>query len=153
MHSIIPCTYIWSHSNTPYSPRLCNLSVQNWLLLSLKTEKRYHLELCSFYFLRVKHSRKGLAMSTAIDPAITSLLGSQPGFTSANTLYPPILATVIICSILITVFTSARLITKRLVSTYDVEDCEFKTNRSTICMYSNIKDRPDFLICAWVGIH
>lgn len=64
-------------------------------------------------------------MSTAIEPAGTLSLGPEPGFLSRNTLYPPILATVLVCGILTTLFTAARLLTKRLVSTYGVEDCEF----------------------------
>lgn len=64
-------------------------------------------------------------MSTAVDPADISSLGLEPGFTSPNSLYPSILATVLLCGISTTLFTAARLITKRLISTYDVEDCEF----------------------------
>ena len=64
-------------------------------------------------------------MSTSIEPAQIPALGSEPGFSSANTLYPSVLATVLLCVILTTLFTAARLITKRLVSTYDIEDCEY----------------------------
>ena len=52
------------------------------------------------------------------------MLGPEPDFTSPNTLFPFLLATVLLCSVLTIVFTAARLITKRLISTYDVEDCE-----------------------------
>lgn len=61
-------------------------------------------------------------MSTAVDPAETSSLGLKAGFTTPNTLYPSILATVLLCGILTTLFTAARLIAKRWISTYDVED-------------------------------
>lgn len=64
-------------------------------------------------------------MSTAVDLAETSSLGLKAGFTTPNTLYPSILATVLLCGILTTLFTAARLIAKRWISTYDVEDCEF----------------------------
>ena len=71
-------------------------------------------------------------MSTAIEPAEIRSLGQEPGFASPNTLFPSILATVLLCGILTTSFTAARLITKRLVSTYDVEDCEFQLNQHSI---------------------
>ncbi len=63
-------------------------------------------------------------MSTAIDPSRVLSLGLEHEFSSRNTLFPLILATVLLCGILTTLFTAARLITKRFVSTYDVEDCE-----------------------------
>lgn len=81
--------------------------------------------------------------------AITSL-GLEPGFLSPNTLYPSILATVLLCSILTTLFTAARLITKRLVSTYDVEDCKFKTRYLRLHSVSDASGCLDFLITAWV---
>ena len=65
-------------------------------------------------------------MSTAIEPAGSHPLGLESGFIGPNTIYPSILATVLLCAILTTFFTAARLITKRLISTYDVEDCEFQ---------------------------
>ena len=67
-----------------------------------------------------------MAMSTIIQLAEVRSLGQKAGFASPNTLFPSILATVLLCGILTTFFTAARLITKRLVSTYDVEDCEFQ---------------------------
>lgn len=76
--------------------------------------------------------KRKLAMSTAIEPAEISSLGQESGFASPNTLFPSILATVILCSSLTTLFTAARLTTKRLVSTYDVEDCEFQLNQRLI---------------------
>ena len=64
-------------------------------------------------------------MSATAEPGGLPSLGPLPGFTSPNTLFPSILATVLLCSILTTLFTAARLTTKRLISTYDAEDCEF----------------------------
>ena len=64
-------------------------------------------------------------MSATAEPGGLPLVGSLPGFTSPNTLFPSILATVLLCGTLTTLFTAARLTTKRLVSRYDVEDCEF----------------------------
>ena len=64
-------------------------------------------------------------MSATAEPVALPSVGPLPGFTSPNTLFPSILATVLLCSILTTLFTAARLTTKRLISTYDVEDCEF----------------------------
>ena len=63
-------------------------------------------------------------MSTTLGSVGVPVLGPEPDFTSPNTLYPYILATVLLCSILTTLFAAARLITKRLISTYDIEDCE-----------------------------
>ena len=67
-------------------------------------------------------------MSTAIEPAGTPSLGLESDFIGPNTIYPSILATVLLSGILTTFFTAARLTTKRLISTYDVEDCEFQMN-------------------------
>ncbi|KAF6234091.1 hypothetical protein HO173_007510 [Letharia columbiana] len=55
-------------------------------------------------------------------PGHAAPLRPKPGPNGSNTLYPTILATVILCSILTTVFTAARLIAKRLTSTYGLED-------------------------------
>ena len=78
-------------------------------------------------------------MSTGSASPNISLLGPEPGFTSPNTLYPSILATVLLCGILTTLFTAARLITKRLISTYDVEDCEFKKKHYTTHLVADAK--------------
>ena len=91
-------------------------------------------------------------MSTVIEPAEMRSLGQKPGFATPNTLFPSILATVLLCGILTTFFTAARLITKRLVSTYDVEDCEFQLDQHSKDGISDTEPRPDFLILAWVDI-
>lgn len=91
-------------------------------------------------------------MSAYTEPAGKFSPGPEPGFTSPNTLYLPILATVLLCGILITLFTAARLVTKRLISTYDVEDCEFHQNQSTMFRVADAKSHPDFLMMAWVDI-
>ncbi len=53
-----------------------------------------------------------------------------PKIRSPNPLYPTTLVTVLLCSILTTIFTAARLITKRLMSKYNIEDCE--SNNSVV---------------------
>ena len=62
-------------------------------------------------------------MATTTAPVNTPSLGPIPDPHAPNPLYPFILATVLLCSILTTIITAARLITKRLVSTYSYEDC------------------------------
>ena len=63
-------------------------------------------------------------MSMTLAPVGVPFLGPEPDFTSPNTIYPFILATVLVCGISTTLFAAARLVTKRLISTYDIEDCE-----------------------------
>lgn len=92
-------------------------------------------------------------MSTAPEPGGIPSLGPIPGFTGPNTLFPPILATVLLCGILTTFFTAARLTTKRLISKYDVEDCESQTNQNTLQSLTDARSGLDFLIAAWVNLH
>ena len=54
---------------------------------------------------------------------------SDSDFTGPNHLFPVLKATVLLCSILVTLLTAARLVTKRLVSTYNTEDCEYQIIR------------------------
>lgn len=54
----------------------------------------------------------------------------EPRMGSPNPMYPTTLVTVLLCSILTTIFTAARLITKRLMSKYNIEDCE--SNNSVV---------------------
>ena len=61
-----------------------------------------------------------------------SSLRSESGPDESNTLYPVILATVVLCSILTTVLTAARLITKRFISPYSLEDCECQIDSLSI---------------------
>lgn len=42
----------------------------------------------------------------------------------SSSLYSVILATVLLCTILTTLFTIARLIAKKIISSYNSEDCE-----------------------------
>ena len=84
-------------------------------------------------------------MSTAIERAGIPSLGLEQDFSSRNTLFPSILATVLLCGILTTLFTAARLITKRFVSSYDVEDCESKRTHVTIPVTSNAMSPSRFL--------
>ena len=51
---------------------------------------------------------------------------SDPAYSKTSALLPTIEATTLLCSILITFFTVARLIAKRLKSKYNTEDCEFQ---------------------------
>ncbi|CAF9928118.1 hypothetical protein IMSHALPRED_007390 [Imshaugia aleurites] len=55
-------------------------------------------------------------------PANTRPPRSEQGLNELNPLYPSILATVVLCSILTTIFAAARLIAKRLISAYNIED-------------------------------
>ncbi|CAD6592815.1 MAG: hypothetical protein ASARMPRED_006731 [Alectoria sarmentosa] len=61
-----------------------------------------------------------MVMTTAPGETRQPKPGNGPNDT--NPLYPAILATVILGSILTTIFTAARLVTKRLISNYDLED-------------------------------
>lgn len=63
-------------------------------------------------------------MVMIVKPGNTIPIRSERGPNESNPLYSSILVAVILCSILTTIFTAARLITKRLVSTYGPEDCE-----------------------------
>ena len=91
-------------------------------------------------------------MSTTVGPGGIPSLGPLPDFTSGNTLFPSLLATVLLCGILTTLFTAARLTTKRLISSYGVEDCKFETNHLTRIIPADRK-RLDFLMLAWVTVH
>lgn len=65
-------------------------------------------------------------MSTTVadEPADIPPSGQKPNFHISNPIYPFILMSVVLCSILTTVFTAARLATKHLISKLDLEDCE-----------------------------
>lgn len=76
--------------------------------------------------------------------------GSGPN--NSDPLYPIILATVVIGSILTTAFTAARLITKRLVLSYEIEDCECQTKFSSTRQAADILIHIDMLFVAWVSI-
>lgn len=84
-------------------------------------------------------------------PADKPPLGLQPHFDSTNPLFPSLLATVLLCSILTTIFTAARLIAKRLVSTYSVEDCECQMNFSECLNYS--PEEPSRYVVPGMGEH
>ena len=89
-----------------------------------------------------------MVMTTAPGETRQPKPGNGPNDT--NPLYPAILATVILGSILTTIFTAARLVTKRLISNYDLEDCECRmTSPSTRQAVDMI--RSDFLMVAWVS--
>lgn len=97
------------------------------------------------------HCSRGFAMAIETGPADIPPLGLQPDFDSSNPMFPFILATVLLSSILTTIFSAARLIIKRLVSTYNVEDCECQTN-SLSGSSTHPKNLPDMLLLAWVSI-
>lgn len=61
-----------------------------------------------------------MAMVTELES--TALLKPEPKPNDSNTLYPVILATAILCTILTTAFTAARLIAKRMILAYELED-------------------------------
>lgn len=62
-----------------------------------------------------------MVMTTS--PGHKPLLRLESGPNESNTMYPVILATVVLCSTLTTIFTAARLITKHFISAYNLEDC------------------------------
>jgi len=64
-------------------------------------------------------------MATTAEPAGLPPLGLKPDIDSPSPIFPFIVATVVLCSVLTTVFTAARLVTKRLVSECDIEDCKY----------------------------
>lgn len=67
--------------------------------------------------------------SMADEPADFPPPGQKPGFNVSNSMYPFILVSVVLCSILTTLFTAARLTTKHIVSRLDLEDCECRLDR------------------------
>ena len=58
-------------------------------------------------------------------PADVPPPGVEPNFDGCNPLFSIILTTTLLCGILTTLFASARLITKRIVSSFNVEDCTY----------------------------
>ncbi len=70
-----------------------------------------------------------MSASIADEPADIPPLGQNPDFNVSNPLYTSILVSVVLCSILITLFTAARLTTKHLVSRLHLEDCECRLDR------------------------
>lgn len=57
-------------------------------------------------------------------PEDASSFRPEHGSNASSPLLPAILAAVILCSVLTTVFTAARLTIKRLSAAYDLCDCE-----------------------------
>lgn len=57
--------------------------------------------------------------TSATTPSALYFVTGQP-----NPLLPVIWATVLLSGILITIFTAARLVGKRLISGFDIEDCK-----------------------------
>lgn len=90
-------------------------------------------------------------MTTTAEPAGTPQLGPQADLYIPNRLYPVILAAVLLCSILITIFTAARLITIRLVSTYNFDDCELDLLNLHGQLFADACINVDFLIVAYVS--
>ncbi len=84
-------------------------------------------------------------------PGIVSPLRPEPGQNEFNSLYPIILATVILCSVLTTVFTAARLFTKRLISSYGPEDCECQMLSLSTRHAADMVIYLDLLMVAWVS--
>ena len=64
-------------------------------------------------------------------PEDASSFRPEHGSNALNPLLPAIVAAVILCSIFTTVLTAARLIIKRLSSTYELHDCKYQTILST----------------------
>ena len=59
-------------------------------------------------------------------PAAIPPPGVESNFTNPQSLYPYMLATVVLCSFFTTLFTIARLCTKLLVSNWTSEDCRLE---------------------------
>lgn len=85
-------------------------------------------------------------------PANTRPPRSEQGLNELNPLYPSILATVVLCSILTTIFAAARLIAKRLISAYNIEDCECQRTSPSTRQATDMMVQPDMLMVAWVSI-
>ena len=85
-------------------------------------------------------------------PANTRPPRSEQGLNELNPLYPSILATVVLCCILTTIFAAARLIAKRLISAYNVEDCECQRTSPSTHQATDMMVQPDMLMVAWVSI-
>ena len=68
-------------------------------------------------------------MATKAAPRVTPS-ESEPYYGNPNPLYGFTLVTVILCSSLTTIFTAARLVTKRLTAKYGIEDCECRSSVS-----------------------
>ena len=71
---------------------------------------------------------------------------SVPDPVLSESLYPVIIATIVLCSVLTSIAVAARLITKYLVASFGVEDCE---NPWLSVTYTDNEDK-DLLIAAWV---
>lgn len=67
------------------------------------------------------------------EPADVPPPGQKSDFQISNPNYTVILVSVILCSILTTTFTAARLTTKHLVSKLNLEDCECCLDRFITC--------------------
>lgn len=93
-------------------------------------------------------------MSTTVadEPAGIPPSGQEPDFYISNPIYPFIIVSVVLCTILTIVFTAARLATKYLVSRLDFEDCEWWRESSSIRYIAKMNFRLDLLILAWVSI-
>ena len=74
-----------------------------------------------------------MSASIADEPADIPPPGQEPDFDASNPIYAFILVSVVLCSILTTLFTAARLTTKHLVSRFHLEDCECCFDRFRTC--------------------
>ena len=74
-----------------------------------------------------------MSASIADEPADIPPPGQKPDFNVSNPIYASTLGLVVLCSILITLFTAARLTTKHLVSRLQLEDCECNLDRFSTC--------------------
>ena len=76
--------------------------------------------------------------------------GVTSNFTDPHSLYPYMIGTVVLCSVLTTGFTAARLWTKYLASNLAFEDCKIEQN-SVKVERADPYLSVDILRLAWVG--
>ena len=76
--------------------------------------------------------------------------GVEPNFVDPVSLYPEILATIVLCIILPTIFTFVRLYAKRSFSRFTLDDCKYSTILTIRCSCASYLD---ILILAWVSDH
>ena len=68
-------------------------------------------------------------MASAIEGAVPAPPGVTPNFDDPSSLYTEIIATVILCFTLTTIFTALRLLAKRSFSPWTLEDCKYQLRK------------------------
>lgn len=97
---------------------------------------------------------KLLSLSSTPSALMSSDLASQPpvgtqlNHENPDTLFPQILGTIISCCILVTIFTAARLFTKRITSAWNFQDCKHSIQAPP--SNTPVDHCEDLLVLAWV---